>query len=344
MTPGDVFVDWLSIAQEHPAGGLPLVDAGCVLGCDAEGDVEWKAVRAVQHKGSHETTVNVRCDGHRVSFSGNVSRFGRRDNLFGFGFDECLRRVNAILGCYQLPPFTPGVTRSDWRDGRLHREWTGARISRIDLTRNYVAGTADDAHAVLQWLGSQHAGRKTGRVLGQGETVDFGGTGNGKDGTKGSRREYWKAYIKWLEMLRHGADEKVMEWAKAVGIVRFEGTVRTTKLIDLGASFLGEFQRGRAMGKLIRLFNERAEVLGRAKRTTDELDELPRALRGTARDYLAGMDVKRAMSRTTFYRKRLSLLPYGIDISVRNVKPFSPRVRVVELRAAQMPEWYQLAA
>ena len=98
------------------------------------------------------------------------------------------------------------------------------------------------------------------------------------------------------------------------------------------------------MGVLIQLFNDQAQVLSRAEKSTDDLDSLPRNLRATARDYLAGMDLSQSLSRATFYRHRAQLLPFGIDISVRNVRPFIPRVRVVQLTAAQVPSWYQLAA
>jgi hypothetical protein len=329
-----VFVDWLSISQEHPAGGLPLVDAGCVVGTDEDGVLEWRTVRARPHAGSFETSVNVRCDGFRVSVTGNASRFGRPDNLFGFDFDTCLARLNAILALYELPAFDAGQVIELDRDGATVVKWTGARVSRIDLTRNYAAGNPADAHGLMQWLGSQHAGRKTGRVLGQGETVDFGG----------GRREYFKAYLKWLEMRRHGADEQAASWAESQGLVRAELTVRSNKLTDLGCAYLGDYQRGYAMGKLIELFEDRASVLTRATRAEDGFDELPGHLRRTARDYAAGMDCAALMSRSTFYKHRQRLLPFGIDIAVRNVRPFTPRVRVVELRAAEVPVWYQLNA
>ncbi|PMW84248.1 DNA replication protein, partial [Pseudomonas sp. GW460-E13] len=88
--------------------------------------MEWKTTKRVEFKGSHETTVNVKCDGHRVEFSGNVSRFCRPDNLFGFDLWECLGRVNSILNAYGLPPFTPGkrieLTR---RDGDADYRYSG---------------------------------------------------------------------------------------------------------------------------------------------------------------------------------------------------------------------------
>jgi hypothetical protein len=309
------------------------------LAVDTDGELVWKSCRAVEHAGSYDTSVNVRCDGERVTLSGNLSRFGRRDNLFGFGFAECLQRANELLAHFGLPPFTACGRVELAKRGRerdVEYAWTGARISRIDLTANYAAGNAEDAHAFMQWLGSQHSHRQEGRTLGQGETVAFGA---------GSRRAYWKAYLKALELKRHeGADERVVEWCDAVGLVRFEGTLRSNLLTEVGAAYLGDYERGHAMGQLIRIFNERSAVLARATAATDDLDALPRHLRATARDYLAGMDCAARMSRASFFRHRSALLPYGLDIAVRNVRPFTPRVRVVELARVEPPSWYQLAA
>jgi len=340
------FVDWLTISQDHPAGGLPCVDAGTVWASDDAGEIEWKSVRRVQHEGSFETSVSVRCDGFRVEFSGNVSRFGRGDNLFGFSLSECFERVNAILAYYGLPPFTPGRRIQFIKRGAVRMAWTGARISRVDVTVNFESGSASNAHAVLQYLGSQHVGRQNGRVLGDGETVDWGGKGKGG---KGSKRQYWKAYIKHLELQKHQArtglvDPRVIEHCELRGVVRFEGTIRSNALTDLGCAYLGDYVTGWAMPQLVSLFGEHTEVFSRVEQSTDDLDDLPKHLRGTARDYLAGMDCASRMSRATFFRHRSALLPFGIDISMRNIVPFKPRVRVVELTRAVVPSWYQLAA
>jgi len=329
------FVDWLSLSQEHP-GPLPVVDAGCVMSVTDAGVIEWKTSRAVKHEGSFETSINVRCDGHRVTLSGNLSRFGRSDNLFGLSLWDCLERANQVLAVYGLPPFTAGERLGYIKRGQVRYGWTGARISRIDLTANYEAGSAQGAHAVMQFLGEQHAGRKTGRVLGQGETVDFGA---------GSRRQYWKAYIKHLELIRHGcADQRLIDHCQARGLVRWEGTLRSNALTEMGAAYLGDYFSGWAMGQLVRLFDEQTAVLGRVTQSVDELELLPRHLRATARDYLAGADLAASLSRATFYRHRSALLPFGLDIAVRNVRPFTPRVQVVQLVRAEVPSWYQLAA
>jgi II/X family phage/plasmid replication protein len=331
------FVDWLTISQEHPAGGLPLVDAGAVWATDEAGEVKWRTVRRVVHEGSYETSLTVRCDGSRVELSGNVGRFARPDNVWGFGLVDCLARANEVLAHYGLPPFTPGQRMSRLaRDGRVSVVWSGARISRIDLTANYETGSEANAHALLQYLATQHKSKQRGRTCGQGSTVDWG---------RGSRRQYWKAYIKFLEMLHHGcSNTQLIEYCRSVGLIRFEGTVRSNALTDIGAAYLGDYYSGWSMPQLIRLFDESAQILSRAEKVTDDLDSLPRHLRATARDYLAGMEMRSALKKSQFYVHRKALLPFGIDIAMPNITPFKPRVQVIELKAATRPDWYQLAA
>lgn len=331
------FVDWLTITQEHPEGGLPLVDAGAVWATDETGEVKWRTVRRVQHEGSFETSISVKCDGSRIELSGNVGRFGRPDNVWGFDLWACLDKANGVLLAYGLPPFTAGTKwHRAGRDGKVSVCWTGARISRIDLTANYETGSPANAHALLQYLGTQHKAKQRGRTVGEGTTVEWG---------RGSRRQYWKCYDKAAEMKYHGCtDTRLIEHVKAVGLVRLEGTIRSNALTELGCAYLGDYEAGWSMPQLIRLFNESAEILSRAERKTDDLDELPRPLRATARDYLAGMEMRQVLSRPTFYRQRKALLPYGIDIAMTNVAPFKPRVQVIELKPAARPNWYQLAA
>jgi II/X family phage/plasmid replication protein len=336
------FVDWLTVTQDHPQGGLPLVDAGAVWATDETGEVKWRTVRRVQHHGSFETSISVKCDGSRVELSGNVGRFGRPDNVWGFDFWACLEKANGVLAAYGLPPFTAGTKwHRAGRDGKVSVCWTGARVSRIDLTANYETGSPANAHALLQFLGTQHKSKQRGATVGEGTTVEWGR----KAGGKASRRQYWKCYDKAAEMKAHGCtDTRLIEHVKAVGLVRLEGTIRSNALTELGCAYLGDFEAGWSMPQLIRLFNESAEILSRAERKTDDLDELPRPLRATARDYLAGMEMRSVLKRRTFYLHRKGLLPYGIDIAMPNVTPFKPRVQVIELKPATRPNWYQLAA
>lgn len=333
------FVDWLSLYQSH-AEELPVIDDGCVMGVDTSGELVWKTNRKARVEGSHETSVAVRCDGHTVWFEGNVSRFGRTNNLFGFDLAECLRRVNDILVKLGLPPFTWGrkfhrprkttVNGALTNTGELEECWTGARITRIDLTANYSAGSLANARAYMEWLGTQqHSARVKVDTYADGETVDWG---------RGSKRVYAKCYLKSVEMLRRGAPQHLVEYCEEVGTIRFEVTVKSTQLIAMGCQYLGSLD----MEQLILLFEDRRAVMGRAEHSTDDLAELPNQFRRTARDYLAGDDLASRMSKVTFWRHRRALLAYGLDISVkRNVINFQPKVRVIELRALSAPSWYQ---
>ena len=75
---------------------------------DRDGAVETVTLKKERIEGSHETAVFIRCDGETVWFDGNVSKFGRPDNVFGYTFSQCLQIINGILSRYGLPPFTEG--------------------------------------------------------------------------------------------------------------------------------------------------------------------------------------------------------------------------------------------
>lgn len=332
------FVDWLSLEQVHPFE-VPTVSEGFVQFTDQDGVLQWMSPQHSKVRGSFDTSLRIRAHGNKVEFSGNVSRFGRADNLFGFDLGVCLRRVNEVLTSLGLPEFSPGQkfyrTSRSSTSPRLTPAWTGCKLTRIDLTANYQTGSADNARAYLEWLSSQQTSArvKVGTHGGHGETVDWG---------RGSRRVYAKAYNKAIELARHNGEgptsRQLIDYCNEVGLVRFEVTVKATQLHTMGCNYLG----GLDMGQLVELFKDRAAVLTRAEHTHDDLDELPNHFRRTARDYLAGDNVRDHLSLASFKRHRAALLPYGIDIAVaRNVVDFKPRVRVIELSPCVRPSWYE---
>ena len=336
-----LFCDWLSIHQlhEHP---LPLIDAGAVWASDSDGVVQWRVSKPLRLEGSHATGVNIRCDGHRVELSGNISRFGREDNLFGLDLAGCLRKANELLLQLGLPPFTRGqrMLRPAGPGGLVTEEWTGAAFTRLDLTKNFACGSAESAHHYMRWLATQSVQRTKAKVHGSGETVSFG---------EGSRRQYWKAYLKALELVAHSskhggpteAVQRLIDFCNENGVVRFEGTLKSRALRDLGCRYLGSLH----MGTLYQLFAEKSSVLSRAECAGDPFAKLPRAIRATARDWAAGDDVAGTMSKTTFYRHRAALLPYGIDIAGRSsVIPLVQPVRVITLQPLRVPDWYSIEA
>jgi hypothetical protein len=340
------FCDWLSMYQRHPEGGLPVIADGAVVHIDADGVTDYMTLKRWQVEGSYKTGVMVRCDGETVWFDGNVSKYGRPDNVFGYSFSECLLRVNAVLVGLDLPPFTAGESFVTNYKGSPRTVWTGAMVTRIDVTQNFSVGSKEDAYHFMRWLAGQQASRLKTGTHGEGETVHFG---------QGSRRVYAKAYLKGPELRRHGKRasldfacetdggveylEQLADWCDRVGLVRFEATLKSTKLHDMGCHYLGGFD----MALVEREFLQYQSVLTRASAEIDELADLPKSLLSTYRMWQAGDDIVSKMSRRTFYRHRRDLLPYGVDIAVKsNVAQMVPRTRVVRLGPVAIPDFYQL--
>lgn len=335
---GGLFVDWLSISQEHYGVDLPVFSDGQVVRFDADGCIEYVTHLKARLEGSHSTSLLVRCDGHRVSLEGNIGRFGRRDNVFGLSFHDAIIKANSLLRVLNLPPFTSGrYFFSQSRNGKPVIEWTGAVITRLDLTQNFSTGSKESASAFMRWLSTQQASRITTGTYDGGETVDFG---------RGSKYVYSKAYLKAGE-LRHHAKKKGMEddahvlkvadWCDSVGLVRFEVTYKSFLLRRLGCRFLGGFD----MSALVSDFKNRSSVLSRCSVDFDDLSLLPVKTLGVYRMWLSGDNLSR-LSKSAFYRHRSALLPFGVDIAVKsNVVPFQPRVRVIRLGPVQAPEWYE---
>lgn len=342
---GGIFCDWISIYQTH-GQGLPKVNDGAFMRFDGEGQHESTTLRKLRIDGSFESACFVRSDGETVHFEGNVSKFGRPDNVFGYSFVECIDRINALLRSLNLPPFTAGnrmqVTN---KDGDYRTAYTGARITRLDLTQNFQAGSSENAYAFMRFLGMQQASRLKTGTYGEGETVDFG---------RGSRRVYSKAYLKGPELLRHAKRkndpqnpncrvydpylEKLAAWCSEVGLVRFETTYKSTFLIDNCLNYLGGFD----MPTLLKDFETRKEVFTRATCEQDQLTDLDLKTLAVYRMWQAGDDLTTKVSRATFYRHRRSLLSHGIDIAIKsNVIKFEPRTRVITLAPVPVPAFYE---
>jgi hypothetical protein len=168
------FIDWITIEQTHwnLSEPLPIISDGLVESWDLNGEKEWQVIKSKTLEGSHSSKIQVRCDGNTVRLSGNVGRFGRSNNLFGYSFDEIIQKTNQILDFYGLPHFTAG--ESSFFQSSKTLQYSGAKVTRLDLTANYSTGSEQDACDFLRWLSSQQASRVKTGVYGEGATVDFG--------------------------------------------------------------------------------------------------------------------------------------------------------------------------
>jgi hypothetical protein len=321
-----VFVDWLSIHQAH-SQPQPVVVGGEVVTYDANGVETFARSRPTRFRGSFETSVGVHSNGVHVSLSGNTGRFDRQDNLFGPDLDTSVAIGNRILAGYGLAPMGPGQRLAD------PQAWSGAWLSRLDLTCNFATGSMGSARAFIRWLQSRSVSRMKKGGAGD-DSVWFVNT-----------RHMLKAYLKGPEMLAHGADPKspVVEYAHDQGIVRVELEFKRRLLQTEGIRHLGDC----TMGKLIQLFDRETELMRRQDRSSDEdiLDHVPLRHRAIAAAWLAGKDAKDLCSLRTFYRHKKALAECGLDISEpRPAIQHRAQVRVIELQPLVAPDWYRRAA
>jgi hypothetical protein len=207
-------------------------------------------------------------------------------------------------------------------------------VSRLDITRNYATGNEATARHFIQWL----AGRSIARM---------------RRGFAGSESVWWantrhmlKAYIKHLEMLKHGTptDSKLVGWLRERGVVRVEVELKKRLLSELSLNALGDITDE----KLETLFDEQTAIFHSADRSNDDdiLDHLPQRSRVYAAAWLAGKEMQSMCSRATLFRHAKVLRECGIDIlQTRNVSSFPIKVRTIELqplRLSDAPDWYSL--
>ncbi len=330
MEISSVFIDYVTIRQDYFGGGLPVLNDGRVLKVDSDGEIEYSTDVRCIIEGSYDSRVQVRCDGNTVEFTGNISRYGRRDNLFGYDWQTTIARINDLLLLLGLPPFTSGKL---YKFADTGWSWSGARVSRIDLTANYSTGSKDAMHVVLCHMASHHVGRQKGSLSPDSGTVEYG---------RGSKYVYGKLYAKYQELEKHRfkksgshVSDDVIDYCKTEGILREEFTLKSRFLLQNNLAYLGAITQD----NLNQIYADRTQLQRLEQVKYDDFKDLPRGLKSTYASWKLGLPLD--IKRSAFYKHRKALLAYGIDISIpNNVHHLPSRVRVVELKALTAPDWY----
>lgn len=331
-----VFCDWLSIYQVHFGKEVPLVNDGKVFSVDQDGQIEWEVAQKLVHRGSHDTSIRIRSDGFRVSLEGNIGRFNRSDNLFGYSVAECVRLANKMLVDFGLPPFTDAapmqLVKKGGEDGGYQS--VGAVITRVDLTCNWCTGSPGNVEQYIRYL----QGFKSGRQ----EPTTYKTTGVAWG--VGSKYWYAKVYDKAGEYFRQcgkkakAFDAPLFQFMHDSGIARHEIELKSRYLKQNNLSRIVQWGEGMEE-RIYALFND---VIGGESRV-DSFLEIPGRAGELAVAWRDGADLKKRLSTATYYRYRKELLKYGIDIAVpSNVKRLQSRVEVISLTPAAMPAWYEL--
>lgn len=333
-----LFIDWITVQQVYPLGGLNPVNSGRVFAIDEDGAVEWEVERDMVFEGSHDSRIKIQCDGFMVKVSGNVGRFDRPDNIFGFELDETMRKANRILAQFNLPPFTKGEPFREY--GYEFFKWTGALFTRLDLTCNFSTGSEANVAPFMQHLAASSVSRMRTGAFPDGHTVDYG---------RGSKYWYAKAYAKYFQLTsrqqkKRQPPQEVLDFVRDAGMVRFELTLKSRYLTQNGFRYWG----GTEMSKLCTVFEDKAEVVRREKPILKAFDRMIEGLsiqvQETVMNWQKGKHLPSLMKRATYYRHRREILDHcGFDISLPfHVVDLSTRYQAHQIDVLPMvaPDWY----
>lgn len=353
----EVFCDWITLYQDHQTD-LPIINDGYVVRFepdafrksidDETGEIrpmfdalkaEYTVSRKMEHEGSYESKVSIRCDGRRVELSGNVGRFGRPDNVFGLPVLETIDRANEILAALGLPPFSCTVKNAPYARQDSFSKGNNAVITRVDLTANFAAGSRDAAFRVLHWMSGQGTARNSGK--------NPRNYGNGITWNEGSKRHYEKLYFKADELGPHVSNE-VRQYCEQNGLLRYEVSLKARELADRGLQSMMGWLPVEKEGKMENvIYGHFAQVLTRNQVTVTECQKIPGKLGLIARSYLNGENPYEALDAgiSTRRRWRAQLLRFGIDIAQPiDVTRLNTRIRVIDLQPVSAPAWYNRRA
>ncbi|MDO9478732.1 MAG: phage/plasmid replication protein [Pseudohongiella sp.] len=359
------FIDKLNLHQEHHLP-LPLVGEQMVVRIDlATGETVSQSPNAKLVEGSYSTKLTVRCDGSRVSVTGNPSRFGHCDNLFGLTtIEECVQVYNRVLVTLGLPPFSK-CTSVKYRQGeegsRVQLVTDGAVIDHIDWTRNLSIpqGTED---AFLRGMSSQSMGRgKIANLFANGKTVEW---------YSNSSWLYKKLYNKAHDMkdrrsknTKNASAEDIAYYDKLIdfclknGVIREEHSFKRPWLKTQDLFIYGRVAEADFLPHL----NDIESILNRLGAMThtsyetisDQLlankivnsTQSANATQAYVFKWLHGQNIDR---NSQYYLHKSRLLQIGIDISipydVSRLPPTLKASQTIEVSPVQMPSWYRTSS
>ncbi|EIJ44015.1 Phage replication protein CRI [Beggiatoa alba B18LD] len=343
------FCDWVTISQRHGLNSVKVINSGMVVYLDSDGNIEYYTEKHQVHEGSYDTRLMIRSDGCTVSVSGNVGVFGRHDNVFNYSFVDTIKKLNDLLvNDFELPPFTAGedyfrqVRYRRSKELHLLRVWTGATLSRIDLTQNFALGSPELAEEYLHYLASLKPTRMRTQINGSSdtiETVNYGLTSKYRSGV---------VYNKAIEFAKRKVNElkrkepyylNLLNYLTDNGVLRYELRLRQRYLTQSGLRYLGAIME--YPKELDKVFTESASVVIR----DTSLSSVNQLSRPAWLTYLRWTHGAKLPSNRTFYRHRSEILrTVGVDVA----SPYTPqsmdyaRRHELSIKPAVIPSGYFL--
>lgn len=334
-----IICDWITISQKHhDIGEIPNFSNGRVLSLTSDGQVDWLVDKSAKHEGSFDTRLLIRAIGNEVNVSGNVGAWSRPDNVFGYTFQQTLVKLNQIMLDLGLPEFSKGYPyiKANKTHDRFKKVWTGASISRLDLTMNYQTGSLSNADEYLFYLGGIRATRMKTSVMGNQDTLET--IAHGQNSKYRSAIIYNKGREFRKHKKQHLSDSnsyhsKLLEYLENNGIIRFELRLKQRYLTQNRLRYLGEIE----VSDLEQVFNEAAGTII----TSANIDRQHDLSNPAYLSYVRWQSGKMIQKNRTYYRHRREILDVmGIDIAnppQSRVLQFPLKARVINIIPALTP-------
>ena len=337
------------------------------------GEKEREGQSPIKHEGSYSTKMTVAIRGDEITVDGNISRYNRIDNLFGYTTqDQCVSAINKLLKTLHpdLPSFTKANTfeYSQAKDNSSHSIKTdGAEFMRLDLCSCRSAGEGN-ALEYIRALSTQRYRNSIPNLHTNGRTVDW------RSAKGQSNLIYASAYDKAYELKLHTIPkikrmfgenskefkylEQVISYCEDNGIVRFEQKLKRRFLQKNKHCFYG-LSNPSFLNKLQDEFLSVDKKLQVEAMTLENISQQlisskivssTKAANTTAMyamQWMMGSQFDFNKSQIQTHRARLRQI--GIDIANPcDISRFSP-VKVVRARKIEVndnliiPDWYQQA-
>ncbi|MBG6243609.1 MAG: Replication-associated protein G2P, partial [Candidatus Symbiopectobacterium sp. Dall1.0] len=129
-----------------------------------------------RHEGSFSDVVNIKIRGSVLTMSGNPSRWGKLDNVFGcLSVDECFAVFNSILLDLGLPQFSMGnrLKLRQSPDGSVAGHiWNGAIVKETHINKNISVGYGNE-NAFIRGVSTLRYRNSIPRLHTNGMTCDW---------------------------------------------------------------------------------------------------------------------------------------------------------------------------
>lgn len=366
-----MFYDWLTIEQDF-GYQLPILSDVAYQRIHLEsGEASALSQPTFQHKGSFCDVISISIRGSVLRVSGNPSRWGRLDNLFGLQtVDACVAVYNRILISLDLPEFTK-CTRLMPRQGKENESVSsvvdGACIRELHITSNRAVGKGNE-DAYLSGLSTLPYRNSIPRLHSNGKSVDW----LSKKGN--AFLIYPTVYNKAHELLLHSISKikskfgelsteymyitKIINYCTDYGVVRFEQKLKSRFLQKHNLLYWGlsDYSQLTPIHEQFIHLDKTLSVTAMDFDTISEhlisqgIVDSTRSANTTAMyaiQWMHGHSFNFNKKQVQTHRARLRKI--GIDIAQRfNISKFTPVIvkekREVIVSDCIIPDWYQKAS